>query len=911
MTTRMIERWFPCAEVSKCSAGRGWGSGFAEKSLFTWFASRPIAQAKAAVICSLLPWPDDEHEQECLKNLVRGAMEGYDANNNELRQELAKHYPNGAKICDPFSGRAIIPLEAARLGVKAWGIDYSPVATVAGKLLADYPLRDWDNEPDLPFDGYQYHKTEHFTEPRLLRDVGFVLDYVGDLYARAMGDFYPIVRGKRPWGYVWAITLPCTNCGNRFPLTGSLTLRNPKAKKQPRADDPGQSYRIVADTTSGTFHTAVHDGRPMGHPTLVRVPGKRGKTAVCCFCGHAHPLGTAKRMMRDGLNNDAMLVVADLDKDVGKRYREPAAADLNPLAGVAEALEAEAPFGPGLPAVPTERLDPGLSAFIGPAGYGYRSWGELCNARQTLAFVRLARIIDSMCREMLAGGVSSDYAVALAGYAASNLVRKMKRSTRSSTLQIPEQAVGHIYFNDSGISHSFDYFESGCGLGPGTWASFSTQTIRYLGRQLDRSAGRPVVVQRGSAMELPLPDGSLDAVVTDPPYDAMINYCDSSDLMYVWLKRALITAAPSLGVTTDPDGLQEKTNEAVIKFGSVGDDHRTEAHYKDCITTAFDQARRKVGSDGVVSIVFGHGDPDAWARVLTAITDAGLVLTGSWPCSTEKGGKQTGEYIDNTIMMACRAAAADRPVGDVRRVDDEVRAEIAHRVPLWTADGLADSDQRMAAIAPAMEVVGRYDEVRDFTGVPVPIEHFLGLAHKAVEEAANVRIDKFRLTDFDERTRFAISWARQHGRRVAAASEARWQRLSYDMSDSDVEGIITKEKGGSRLAYGDEFAETPRPQHLHSTSAVIDIALAVAAEGRSLSDIADALHLLDRENDEMLWAAMTELARLVGEGDPDGQIWAWAVRNRQLICGQAQRARTEHQQEREHKAAQDSQIRMF
>ena len=219
-------------------------------------------------------------------------------------------------------------------------------------------------------------------------------------------------------------------------------------------------------------------------------------------------------------------------------------------------------------------------------------------------------------------------------------------------------------------------------------------------------------------MDLPLPDGCLDAVVTDPPYDAMINYCDSSDLIYVWLKRALVTAHPWLGATTDPDGLQEKTNEAVIKCGKLGDDHRTEAHYKSCITKAFDQARLKVGAEGVVSLVFGHGDPDAWARVLTAISDAGLVLTGSWPCSTEKGGKQTGEYIDNTIMMACRAAAADRPVGDVRRVDDEVRAEIARRVSEWTDDGLADSDQRMAAIAPAMEVVGPLQRGSRLHGCP-------------------------------------------------------------------------------------------------------------------------------------------------------------------------------------------------
>ena len=800
----------------------------------------------------------------------------------------------------------MIPLEAARLGIQAWGIDYSPVATLAGMLLASYPLHDWDNEPDLLFNGYQQYKTDHFTEPRLLRDVRFVLDLVGDRYTETMGEFYPVVGGKRPWGYVWAVTLPCTNCGNRFPLTGSLKLRNPNPKKH----DPGQSYRIVADRISGAFSTEVTEGIPETQPTLVKRKGKAGKTAVCCFCDHAHTLDTQKRMMRDGLQGDALLVVADLDDGIGKHYRAPVQADLDGLRGVAAVLEREPQFAPGLPAVPAERIDP-KHPTLRPVGYGYQRWGELCNVRQTLGLVRLARIIDSICDQMLVAGLSNEYAAALTGYAASNLVRTLKFSTRSATLFVLKQHVGHIFFNDSGVSHSFDYFEVGCGEGPGSWRSLAPQTVRNLRKQLDRVVGRSAVVQRGSAMELPLPDGCLDAVVTDPPYDAMINYCDSSDLLYVWLKRALVTAYPSFGVTTDPDGLQEKTNEAVVKCGSIGDDHRTEAHYKDCITKAFDQARLKVGVEGVVSIVFGHGDPDAWARVLTAIADAGLVLTGSWPCSTEKGGKQTGEYIDNTIMMACRASAANRPVGDVRRVDDEVRAEIAQRVPLWTADGLADSDQRMAAIAPAMEVVGRYSEVRDFTGVPVPIEHFLGLAHKAVEEAANVRIDKFRLTDFDERTRFAISWARQHGRRVAAASEARWQRLSYDMSDSDVEGIIIKDKGGSRLAYGDEFAETSRSQHLHSTSAVIDIALAVAAEGRSLSDIADALHLLDRENDEMLWAAMTELARLVGEGDPDGQIWAWAVRNRQLICGQAQRARTEHQQEREHKAAQDNQIRMF
>ena len=465
--TRLIEHWFPCAEVTEHSA-KGWGTGFAEKSLFTWFASRPLAQATAAVICSLRPWPDTETEQENLKQLVRDAMAGYNVANDELRAELAKHYPDGARMCDPFSGRAMIPLEAARLGVQAWGIDYSPVATLAGLLLADYPMRDWDDEPPLPFDSYGTPNTGEMVadtaEPRLLSDVRFVLDLVGERYTAAMDDFYPVVDGKRPWGYVWAVTLPCGNCNRRFPLTGTLGLRRPNPKKE----DLGKSYRIITDPDAGTFTTEVHDGPPQSPATLVKIEGRQGKSGVCCFCRQVHRLETLRQMMRDGLRDERLLVVADIDNQVGKRYRAPTQADLAGLDGVTAALEAEPSFGSGLPAVPTERIDPGLSRYIAPVGYGYRSWGELCNPRQSLGFVHLARIIDAVCLEMLDAGVGSDYATALTGYAASNLVRRLRFSTRSVSVHVDKQHVRDIYANESSLAHSFDYFETGCGAGPGT-----------------------------------------------------------------------------------------------------------------------------------------------------------------------------------------------------------------------------------------------------------------------------------------------------------------------------------------------------------------------------------------------------------------------------------------------------------
>ena len=418
---------------------------------------------------------------------------------------------------------------------------------------------------------------------------------------------------------------------------------------------------------------------------------------------------TLRRLMRDGLGRDALLVVADHDPLTLRRYRVPTRSDFKGFAGVEEALASELPFAPGLPAVPDEPLPSTLAGLIGAAGFGYNTWGKLCNSRQTLGLVRLSRIINDVSEELRIGGVSDNYRAALVGYAAAGLGRKLKRSTRGAMLGVDRQDVWHVYTHGSSIRFSFDFFEVGPGTGPGTWTSLSKQTLRSLKKQVTRTPGRPAAILRGSALDLPLPDGHLDAVVTDPPYDKMVNYCDSSDLMFVWLKRALVTTMPWFGATGDEGGLQEKDEEAVITRGAKGSDHRTEDHYAACIARAFEQARRKTRPEGVVSIVFGHGNPDAWMRVIGAITKAGLVLTGSWPCSTEKGGRQIGgDNIDNTIVMAARS------------VSEQVREEIAARIPTWTLDGLVDSDQRMAAIAPAMEVVGRYREVVGIGGQPVP-----------------------------------------------------------------------------------------------------------------------------------------------------------------------------------------------
>lgn len=881
--TRMIERWFPCAEVSEASSA-GWGSGNTERNLFTWFAARPTAQAKAAVITSLLPWPDDEAEQRRLQDLVRRAMTGRYEAWDELRAEIVANNPNGGSVLDPFSGRGMIPLEAARLGLPSYGIEYAPVAVLASELLIDYPFRDWSGEPALPYVSSDRLDVDN----RLLRDVEAVLSEIGRRHEASMSEFYPPVAGKQPWGYLWAVTLPCQECGRRFPLVGSFELRKPNARKQ----DVGQSFFIDTNLGEGTFEAVVHDGAPRQPPTLVArigADGKkgRGKSAVCPFCDHVHPLSLHQRLAGDGCGRDVLLVVADIDDDVGKRFRVPTSAEQSAAESARQTLDDQESFGAGLPAIPDELIPENNGATIRPQLYGATTYGDLMVARQTLSFVKLAREIAQVGEE-LASFVSRDYARALTGYAAAVLVRKLRRSTRGTTLDVSRLGLNHIFMNETGIAFSYDSFESGLGDGPGTWRGLSASSLTTLKSLLTDVRGVPGQVQRGTADALPYRDGSMGSVVTDPPYDAMVYYTDSSDLIYAWLKRALSTTHPEVAITSDPRGLQEKSKEAIVKeHGRAPGEHRDRQHYDSMIAASFAEMRRVVADDGLVTIVFGHGEPEVWHRLLGAISSAGLVMTGSWPARTESGGQQGKANIVTTLTMPCRTAPVGRPDGRAGVVESEVKTEVKARMPLWERSGLAPTDMLMASAGPAMEVVGRYEQVLDSVGNPVEPDRYLITARQAVQEAAALEIDNHPLETFDARTRFAVWWVKLYGRQVAAKSELRWQALAADLDLSEVRDLVPDADKGCRFVAAKDFKRDVSPE-----SSVIDVALALArAWPDGLDAVGEVLAGAGRDaEDSYLWGAIAFLADRIPDADTDAIAWTGLVRNRKNVGAAAKGA---------------------
>jgi len=120
-------------------------------------------------------------------------------------------------------------------------------------------------------------------------------------------------------------------------------------------------------------------------------------------------------------------------------------------------------------------------------------------------------------------------------------------------------------------------------------------------------------VRQASAVTLPVESGSVDAVVTDPPYYDSIQYDDLAAFFRVWLRHFLPDAA---------DWGYDGAGAAIHSERVPGD-----SRYVQMMTAIFRECRRALRPEvGRLIFTFHHWQPQAWAALTTALYDAGFVL---------------------------------------------------------------------------------------------------------------------------------------------------------------------------------------------------------------------------------------------------------------------------------------------
>lgn len=142
---------------------------------------------------------------------------------------------------------------------------------------------------------------------------------------------------------------------------------------------------------------------------------------------------------------------------------------------------------------------------------------------------------------------------------------------------------------------------------------------RGAGTLFDSTDGIDIAYDLSSADSLPLPDGSVDYVFTDPPFGSNIFYSDMNLFQEAWL-----------GETTD------MAAEAVVDRVDTGA-ARTADRYERLLTDALRECRRVVKSGGLITMVFGNSSGEVWQLVQRAIEAAGLEVIPEYIATLDKG----------------------------------------------------------------------------------------------------------------------------------------------------------------------------------------------------------------------------------------------------------------------------------
>jgi len=130
-----------------------------------------------------------------------------------------------------------------------------------------------------------------------------------------------------------------------------------------------------------------------------------------------------------------------------------------------------------------------------------------------------------------------------------------------------------------------------------------------------------LLILNGDSSRLPLPDASVDTVVTDPPYFDFVHYSELSDFFFAWLSPILKLRYPWFARpdSSDPGEVQNK-------------DPRVFATQ---LASVFTECCRVLKDDGVLAFSFHHSRAEGWAAIHEAITSAELAVVAAHPVHAE------------------------------------------------------------------------------------------------------------------------------------------------------------------------------------------------------------------------------------------------------------------------------------
>lgn len=675
-------------------------------------------------------------------------------------------------LVDPFAGGGAIPLEALRVGADAFASDLNPVAVLLNKVVLEY----------IPKYGQ-----------KLADEVRKWGAWIKEQAEAELAEFYPKDEdGATPIAYLWARTVTCEGpgCGAEVPLIRSLWL----AKKDRRSvalqiipDREGKRVDFeVIEKNGREWVSSVDSDRKFNNPQFIET-AQRG-AAICPVCGYTTPVASVRRQLKiqSGGANSARLicVVTTRRGEIGRFYRVPTMHD------VEAAQKAKRNLDKGL--VPDAEISLNEIRRISVPIYGMKGWSDLFTGRELLTLTTFAKLLGEVGKQPFDN--DPGLSVAVQSCLAMVISRQANTLTSLSRWNPAGEKIEGLFARQA-IPMVWDFSEAN---------SFSGSTgdfdgaLNWVSEVIEANVELPThgQIEWASATKNSLPDDSVQAIVSDPPYYDAVPYAHLSDFFYVWLRQSLGAIHRNLfanpGVPKDEEIVVDRPHELSSSTKGI-------EFYERELTKAFAECRRITSSSGIGVIVFASKTTASWEAILQAVIEAGWTITGSWPIDTEREARISAQgqaRLGSSIHLVCRPRVDDgENVGDWRDVLRELPGRIREWLPRLASEGVVGADAIFACLGPALEIFSRYRRVEKASGEVVSLRSYLEHVWAAVsKEALGLVFEGADTSAFEEDARLTAMWlwtlgANRTENGAAGESDA-------EEADEDEETPAKKKKAG-------------------------------------------------------------------------------------------------------------------
>lgn len=802
---KLIEVALPLEAINEASVYEKMpGIGPHPRGIHLWWARRPLAAARAVIWASLVDDPSahpeefptesaQNAERERLFEILRKLVLWENSNNSKVldaaKAEILKSTDgNPPALLDPFAGGGAIPLEAQRLGLKAYASDLNPVAVMINKAMIEIPPK-FAGQPPVNPESKKLIRTWKGAQG-LAEDVRYYGDWMMQKAQERIGNLYPKVEDEHGIertviAWIWARTVRCPNpaCGVEMPLVNSFELSKKKGK---------EAY-IQPIINGKQIRYEVRQGK--GAPASPKV--SRGKFQ-CIACGET-ATGEYVRSEFSAKHSGDKLIAIVAEGNNGRQY-------LSPNLKHIKAADCPEPAWK-----PEAEMNQKSSDLVSGRGYGYSHWYELFSNRQLNALTTFSDLTREAKEQIIIDGGTNSYAQAISVYLAFSIDRTADFSTTVSRWSVTNEKAMNL-FSKQAIPMTWDYPE--VNVLHDTVGGFST-IIKYISKCIETLPA----INSGHVFQM---DATVDngmrniLVSTDPPYYDNIQYADLSDFFYIWLRPNLFDSYPELFNTL----LVPKSEEIVAApYRFSGNRSKANNFFEESMLKAFKKIHAYVNDDLPMTVYYAYKQSEenedkqktsiGWETMLTAITKAGFSITGTWPMRSEQTYRSISlntNALASSIVLVCRKRPQDAPVSTRRDFITTLKRELKPALKKLQAANIAPVDLAQSAIGPGIGVYSRYSEVLEADGSPMSVRGAL--------QIINQELDLFFTEqdgELDSESRFCIDLYTQYAFNDITFGEAdvlaRAKNTSVDKLVS--RGVLYAEKGVVRLLTREEIPTKP------------------------------------------------------------------------------------------------------